>query len=58
MPLQIELWRKYIAWERANPLRTEDQAAITKRGMLIDKSKQMLQLKKKQVKQLVSIKIK
>ena len=29
---QVDLWKKYIAWEKANPLRTEDHATITKRG--------------------------
>ncbi|XP_052243901.1 cleavage stimulation factor subunit 3-like isoform X2 [Dreissena polymorpha] len=30
---QVELWKKYITWEKENPLRTEDQALITKRVM-------------------------
>ncbi|XP_067120911.1 cleavage stimulation factor subunit 3 isoform X1 [Centruroides vittatus] len=30
---QVELWKKYIAWEKSNPLRTEDHATITKRVM-------------------------
>ncbi|XP_077999834.1 cleavage stimulation factor subunit 3-like [Glandiceps talaboti] len=30
---QVELWKKYIAWEKGNPLRTEDQTLITKRVM-------------------------
>uniref|UniRef100_T1J5R7 Cleavage stimulation factor subunit 3 n=1 Tax=Strigamia maritima TaxID=126957 RepID=T1J5R7_STRMM len=30
---QVELWKKYIAWEKNNPLRTEDHAMITKRVM-------------------------
>ncbi|PVD28191.1 hypothetical protein C0Q70_10777 [Pomacea canaliculata] len=30
---QVELWKKYIAWEKSNPLRTEDHAVITKRVM-------------------------
>lgn len=30
---QIELWQKYISWERSNPLRIEDQGLITKRVM-------------------------
>ena len=29
---QVELWKKYISWEKSNPLRTEDQALIAKRG--------------------------
>ncbi|XP_045469062.1 protein suppressor of forked isoform X1 [Harmonia axyridis] len=28
---QVELWQKYIAWEKNNPLRTEDTALLTKR---------------------------
>eukprot|EP00057_Strongylocentrotus_purpuratus_P032520 XP_787925.3 PREDICTED: cleavage stimulation factor subunit 3 [Strongylocentrotus purpuratus] len=30
---QIELWKKYVNWEKQNPLRTEDQMLITKRVM-------------------------
>jgi cleavage stimulation factor subunit 3 len=30
---QIELWQRYIAWERSNPLRVEDPALVTKRVM-------------------------
>ncbi|XP_022256823.1 cleavage stimulation factor subunit 3-like [Limulus polyphemus] len=30
---QVDLWKKYIAWEKSNPLRTEDHATITKRVM-------------------------
>lgn len=30
--LQVEMWKKYIQWEKSNPLRTEDQTLITKRG--------------------------
>ena len=26
------MWKKYIQWEKSNPLRTEDQTLITKRG--------------------------
>jgi cleavage stimulation factor subunit 3 len=29
----VELWKKYISWEKSNPLRTEDQTTITKRVM-------------------------
>ncbi|GFS18001.1 cleavage stimulation factor subunit 3 [Elysia marginata] len=29
---QVELWKKYIAWEKKNPLRSEDQTVVTKRG--------------------------
>ncbi|XP_065168687.1 protein suppressor of forked isoform X1 [Atheta coriaria] len=28
---QVELWQRYIAWERSNPLRTEDTALLTRR---------------------------
>ncbi|CAG9770173.1 unnamed protein product [Ceutorhynchus assimilis] len=28
---QVELWQKYIGWEKSNPLRTEDTALHTKR---------------------------
>lgn len=31
---QVEMWKKYIQWEKSNPLRTEDQTLITKRGDL------------------------
>ncbi|CAI9734176.1 cleavage stimulation factor subunit 3-like [Octopus vulgaris] len=30
---QVELWKRYIAWEKSNPLRTEDHALITRRVM-------------------------
>lgn len=30
---QVELWKKYISWEKSNPLRTEDTTIITKRVM-------------------------
>lgn len=30
---QVELWKKYISWEKGNPLRTEDHALITRRVM-------------------------
>lgn len=29
---QVDMWKKYIQWEKSNPLRTEDQTLITKRG--------------------------
>lgn len=32
---QVDMWKKYIQWEKSNPLRTEDQTLITKRGNLI-----------------------
>ncbi|XP_035663153.1 cleavage stimulation factor subunit 3-like [Branchiostoma floridae] len=28
---QVDLWKKYISWEKGNPLRTEDHAVIAKR---------------------------
>lgn len=31
--LQVELWKKFIAFEKSNPLRTEDTALITRRVM-------------------------
>lgn len=31
---QVDMWKKYIQWEKSNPLRTEDQTLITKRGNL------------------------
>ena len=30
---QIEMWQRYISWERSNPLRVEDPALVTKRVM-------------------------
>ncbi|KAJ8869656.1 hypothetical protein PR048_028649 [Dryococelus australis] len=30
---QVDLWKKYISWEKANPLRTEDTTLITRRVM-------------------------
>ncbi|PKU47720.1 cleavage stimulation factor subunit 3 [Limosa lapponica baueri] len=30
---QVDMWKKYIQWEKSNPLRTEDQTLITKRVM-------------------------
>ena len=30
---QVEIWQKYIAWERSNPLRIEDQVLLNKRVM-------------------------
>ncbi|KAG8193841.1 hypothetical protein JTE90_029573 [Oedothorax gibbosus] len=30
---QVDLWKKYIAWEKSNPLRTEDTNVLTKRVM-------------------------
>ncbi|XP_055388076.1 protein suppressor of forked isoform X3 [Condylostylus longicornis] len=31
--IQIELWRKYISFEKSNPLRSEDTALVTRRVM-------------------------
>lgn len=31
--LQVELWKKYITWERSNPLRSEDTALVARRVM-------------------------
>ena len=30
---QVELWQKYLAWERSNPLQSEEQAVLIKRVM-------------------------
>ncbi|KAF6206641.1 hypothetical protein GE061_017877 [Apolygus lucorum] len=30
---RVELWKKYIAWEKSNPLRSEDTALVTRRVM-------------------------
>ncbi len=30
---QVDLWRKYIQWEKSNPLKTEDISLVIKRGM-------------------------
>ncbi|XP_066998910.2 protein suppressor of forked isoform X2 [Anabrus simplex] len=30
---QVDLWKKYITWEKSNPLRTEDTTLITRRVM-------------------------
>lgn len=30
---QVDLWEKFIAWERSNPLRSEDTALVTRRAM-------------------------
>ncbi len=29
----MELWKKYIAWEKSNPLHSEDTSLVTKRVM-------------------------
>lgn len=38
---QVEMWKKYIQWEKSNPLRTEDQTLITKRGRFINNEQQV-----------------
>ena len=30
--MQIQIWRRYLNWEKANPLRTDDQSIVVKRG--------------------------
>lgn len=30
---QVELWKKYINWEKSNPLRSEDTTLVTRRVM-------------------------
>lgn len=30
---QLELWKKLIAWEKSNPLRSEDLPLVTRRVM-------------------------
>ncbi|XP_039293116.1 protein suppressor of forked isoform X2 [Nilaparvata lugens] len=30
---QVDLWKKYIMWEKSNPLRSEDTALVTRRVM-------------------------
>ncbi|XP_014227135.1 protein suppressor of forked [Trichogramma pretiosum] len=30
---QVELWKKYISWEKGNPLRTEDTSLVARRVM-------------------------
>lgn len=37
---QVEMWKKYIQWEKSNPLRTEDQTLITKRGGYIERERE------------------
>ena len=29
---QVELWKRYINWEKCNPLKTEEETLITRRG--------------------------
>ena len=30
---QINLWKKYIEWEKNNPLKYEDQTVVARRGL-------------------------
>ena len=32
---QKSYWKKYIEWEKSNPLKTEDIGVLTKRGLII-----------------------
>jgi cleavage stimulation factor subunit 3 len=31
---QVELWRKYIQWEKSNPLNLDDYGQFAKRGLI------------------------
>lgn len=31
---QVDLWKKYIEWEKSNPLKSEELTLVIKRGML------------------------
>lgn len=31
--LQVELWKKFIQWEKGNPMDTEEYGAFARRGM-------------------------
>ena len=33
--LQLQIWKKLIAWERSNPTRTDDQAVLVEKGECI-----------------------
>ena len=33
--VKLLIWKRYIAWEKSNPTRTEDQALMVKRGTYI-----------------------
>lgn len=33
---QVDLWKKYIQWEKQNPLKTEDVTLVIKRGIFFD----------------------
>lgn len=30
---QVDLWKKYILWEKGNPLKNEDSTLVIKRGL-------------------------
>ena len=30
-----QLWKKYIQWEKSNPLKTEDNSIVAKRGICL-----------------------
>lgn len=32
---QVDLWKKYILWEKGNPLKSEDLILVIKRGLLV-----------------------
>ena len=32
---QKQLWKKYIQWEKSNPLKTEDNSIVAKRGICL-----------------------
>ena len=33
--VKLLIWKRYIAWEKSNPTRTEDQALMVKRGIYV-----------------------
>lgn len=32
---QTDLWKKYIQWEKTNPLQTEDYSLFARRGLFV-----------------------
>lgn len=36
---QVELWKKYISWEKSNPLKTEDTTLVIRRGKIFPLNK-------------------
>lgn len=36
---QVELWKKYIGWEKENPTETEEYSGYAKRGINLKKMK-------------------